>query len=124
MEKLLTMFVIAIALTGNAYAATETNPDSMAVTPVAATSEEIAALDVQAAFQQDTQPMELAALSEQEMTATEGAWFGGISWGSALGNLFTGFARGVTGFLGKLVPGGAPAQNPNGGGGIRGCLGC
>ena len=38
------------------------------------------ALDMQAAFQQDAQPMQLAALSGQEMKATEGAW----GWASAV----------------------------------------
>ena len=31
-------------------------------------------LDMQAAFQQDKQPMQVAMLSGQEMKATEGAW--------------------------------------------------
>ena len=34
----------------------------------------LSVLDMQAAFQQDKQPMQVAMLSGQEMKATEGAW--------------------------------------------------
>jgi hypothetical protein len=67
MKKLLAIFALAVAMTCNANAATETNSGS----------DLMAATQIQAAFQQDEQPMQMVALSGQEMSATEGAlwWF-------------------------------------------------
>jgi hypothetical protein len=77
MKKLLAMFALAVAMTGNAYA-TETNSgnDLLAAVQVQAATAGVVmnSVDMQAAFQQDAQPMQMAALSGQEMKATEGAW--------------------------------------------------
>jgi outer membrane lipoprotein SlyB len=81
MKKLLAMFALAVAMTGNAYAATETSSgtDLMAATQVQAVQAGVvSAVDMQAAFQQDAQPMQMAALSGQEMRATEGAFWGWV----------------------------------------------
>ena len=75
--KLLAMFALAVVMTGNAYA-TETNSgnDLMAATQVQAAAAGVVmnSVDMQAAFQQDAQPMQMAALSGQEMKETQGAW--------------------------------------------------
>lgn len=46
--------------------------------------------DTQMLFEQDAKPMQLAALSQQEMKETEGAW---IVWGARMG--FGGLSSGV-----------------------------
>jgi hypothetical protein len=55
-------------LSGQAYAA-EAQVEGIGAQPVAAFAE----TDLQALFEQDAKPMQLAALSEQEMRETEGA---------------------------------------------------
>ncbi|MEQ1603205.1 MAG: hypothetical protein ABL885_15730 [Methylophilaceae bacterium] len=83
MKKLLAMFALAVVITGNAYA-TETNSgnDLMAATQVQAAAAGVVmnSVDMQAAFQQDAQPMQMAALSGQEMKETQGAWRIRINW--------------------------------------------
>lgn len=82
MKKQLLSLVIVAAFASNAYAA---DTKTVALVPeVVASSQSstqsvdatpaLNALDMQAAFQQDAQPMQVAALSGQEMKATEGAW--------------------------------------------------
>lgn len=77
MKKLFAMFALAVAMSGNTYA-TETSRgnDLMAATQVQAVQAGVVmnSVDMQAAFQQDAQPLQMAALSGQEMRATEGAW--------------------------------------------------
>jgi len=78
-KQLLTLAIVA-AFASNAYAS-----DTLETTPVTgnvvtAQNQAVDAtpglnvLDMQAAFQQDKQPMQVAMLSGQEMKATEGAW--------------------------------------------------
>jgi hypothetical protein len=55
-------------LSGQAYAA-EAQVEGIGAQPVAAFAE----TDLQALFEQDAKPMQLAALSEQEMRETDGA---------------------------------------------------
>lgn len=83
MKKKLLSLVIVAAMTSNVYAAdmqdvallpgivASAQSPSIDVTPA------LNAIDMQAAFQQDAQPMQLAALSGQEMKETQGAfgWF-------------------------------------------------
>ncbi len=80
MKKQLLSLVIVAAFASNAYAS---NEQEVALLPGIVASAQtqavdatpaLNALDMQAAFQQDKQPMQLAALSGQEMKATEGAW--------------------------------------------------
>jgi hypothetical protein len=59
---------VAGMISGQAYAA-EAQVEAIAAQPVAAFAE----TDLQALFEQDAKPMQLAALSEQEMKETEGA---------------------------------------------------
>jgi hypothetical protein len=74
-------------LSGQAYAA-ETQVAAVGAQPVADFSQ----ADLQALFEQDAKPMQLAALSEQEMRETEGAviWFAPVA--------FAGFRYALTGF--------------------------
>lgn len=83
MKKKVLSLVIVAAFASNAYA---TNEQDAALLPGIVASAQtqavdvtpaLNALDLQAAFQQDKQPMQVAALSGQEMKATEGAfwWF-------------------------------------------------
>jgi len=78
-KQLLTLAIVA-AFASNAYAS-----DTLETTPVTGNvvtaqnqavdaTPALNALDMQAAFQQDKQPMQVAMLSGQEMKATEGAW--------------------------------------------------
>ena len=62
--------------------------------PVAAPLPQFTAADTQMLFEQDAMPMQLAALSQQEMKETEGAviWFAPIAWAGARYAL-TGFTR-------------------------------
>lgn len=61
--------------------------------PTVAPIEQFTAADMQLMFEQDAQPMQLAALSQQEMKETEGAWwvyaarmgYGGLSSGIRYG---------------------------------------
>jgi hypothetical protein len=80
MKKQLLSLVLVAAFTGNAYASdvkevtllpgivASAQTQAVDVTPA------LNSLDIQAAFQQDKQPMQVASLSGQEMKATEGAW--------------------------------------------------
>ncbi len=78
MKKLLAIFALAVAMTCNANAATEKNSgsDLMAAAQIQAVSAGVVmnTVDMQAAFQQDAQPLQMAALTSQEMRETEGAW--------------------------------------------------
>ena len=80
MKKQLLSLVIVAAFASNAYAADVQDAALLpgivasAQTQAVDATPALNALDMQAAFQQDTQPMQLAALSGQEMKATEGAW--------------------------------------------------
>lgn len=127
MKKLLAMFALAVVMTGNAYA-TETNSgnDLMAATQIQA-SGLMSAVDMQAAFQQDAQPLQMAALSGQEMKETQGTLVLHILSNPKLlasayqyynpifstANMF----RSATALLPKH-----PAPKPTGGGGKRGDL--
>lgn len=80
MKKQLLSLVIVAAFASNAYAS---DVQEAALLPGIVASVQtqavdatpaLNALDMQAAFQQDKQPMQVAALSGQEMKATEGAW--------------------------------------------------
>lgn len=80
MKKQLLSLVIVAAFASNAYASdvqevvllpgivASAQTQAVDVTPA------LNALDMQLAFQQDAQPMQVAALSGREMKATEGAW--------------------------------------------------
>jgi len=61
---------------------------------VAAPLPQFTAADTQMLFEQDARPMQLAALSQQEMKETEGAviWFAPVAWAGARYAL-TGFTR-------------------------------
>ena len=80
MKKQLLSLVIVAAFASNAYAADVQDAALLpgivasAQTQAVDATPALNALDMQAAFQQDTQPMQLAALSGQEMKETEGAW--------------------------------------------------
>lgn len=80
MKKKLLSLVIVAAFASNAYAS---DVQEVALLPGIVASAQTQAVDVtpalnaidmQLAFQQDAQPMQVAALSGQEMKATEGAW--------------------------------------------------
>jgi len=74
MKKQILSLVIVAAFAGNAYAA-DTQQSTRAPSNVkAVATSTLNALDMQAAFQQDKQPMQVAMLSGQEMKETEGAW--------------------------------------------------
>ncbi len=53
--------------------------------PVAAPPPQFSAADTQILFEQDAKPMQLAALSPQEMKATEGAWGFASVFGAGVG---------------------------------------
>ena len=87
MKKQLLSLVLVAAFAGNAYAS---NVQDVTLLPGIVASAQtqavdvtpaLNALDLQAAFQQDQQQMQVAALSGQEMKATEGAWGG---WGAVV----------------------------------------
>lgn len=97
--------------------------------PMATPLSQFTAQDTQMLFEQDTQPMQLAALSSQEMKETEGAWLqfaigaglggagyaygvykGNYAWntGNFIGNVGTGALIGGTfGAAGAIASGGA-----------------
>jgi len=86
MKKQLLSLAIVALFASNAYAS---KPQEATLLPgIVASAQSQAvdatpalnALDMQAAFQQDKQPMQVAALSGQEMKTTEGAW----GWASAI----------------------------------------
>lgn len=80
MKKQLLSLVIVAAFASNAYASDVQEVALLpgivasAQTQVVDVTPALNAIDMQLAFQQDAQPMQVAALSGQEMTATEGAW--------------------------------------------------
>ena len=80
MKKQLLSLVIVAAFASNAYASNEQEVALLpgivasAQTQAVDTTPALNVLDMQLAFQQDKQPMQVAALSGQEMKATEGAW--------------------------------------------------
>jgi len=78
-------------LSGQAYAA-EAQVAAIGAQPVAAFSQ----TDLQALFEQDAAPMQLAALSEQEMRETEGALglMGAVGGGLIGAISYTGYAIG------------------------------
>jgi hypothetical protein len=93
-----TVLALAVAgmISGQAYAA-EAQVEAVGARPVADFSQ----TDLQALFEQDAKPMQLAALSEQEMKETEGAW---------LLNAAGAFVGGFSGAYGYLT---SVAYNPN-----------
>jgi hypothetical protein len=99
MKKQLLSLVLVAAFTGNAYASNVQEATLLpgivasAQTQAVDVTPALNALDLQAAFQQDKQPMQVAALSGQEMTATQGAWGWYqvvviYNWASAIWNLY------------------------------------
>jgi len=84
-KQLLTLAIVA-AFASNAYASDVLEATPLTANVVTAQNQAVDAapalsvLDMQAAFQQDKQPMQVAMLSGQEMKATEGAW----GWVSAV----------------------------------------
>jgi len=113
---------LALAMAGLLSAqANATQLENLQTLPVAAFSQ----TDINAMFEQTDKPMQLAALSRQEMKETEGAWFqfaiggagyalgvyrGNYSWntGRFLGNVGTGALIGGTfGAAGAIASGGA-----------------
>lgn len=88
MKKKWLSLAVAAAFTSNVYAADAQTANVLPETHVLTTVQSVEALpalnaiDMQAAFQQDAQPMQMAALSGQEMKETEGAW---INWAIAGG---------------------------------------
>lgn len=77
---------LALAMTGLLSAQAHASENLQAAQPVAAFSQ----TDINAMFEQAGQPMQLAALSQQEMKETEGA-FG--PWGAAGGALVGGIGN-------------------------------
>jgi len=63
------------------FTMTTTSVSVLAETPVADT---FSTSEIVSLFEQDTQPLQLAALSGQEMKETEGAWG---PWGAAIGGV-------------------------------------
>ena len=76
MKKQILSLVIVAAFAGNAYAADTQQSTRAPSNMKAVATSTLNALDMQAAFQQDKQPMQVAMLSGQEMKETEGAWGG------------------------------------------------
>ena len=80
MKKQLLSLIIVAAFASNAYAANVQDAALLpgivasAQTQAVDATQALNALDLQAAFQQDKQPMQMAALSGQEMKETQGAW--------------------------------------------------
>jgi len=69
--------------------------------PVAAPLPQFSAADTQMLFEQDAKPMQLAALSPQEMKETEGAW---LNFGTAaLGGIVGGAGYGYGAFNGNYA---------------------
>lgn len=79
-------------LSGQAYAA-EAQVEGIATQPVAAFAE----TDLQALFEQDAAPMQLAALSEQEMKETEGALAPWVAR-AAIGGVTSGLRYAITNY--------------------------
>lgn len=88
MKKQLLTVVLAVTLIGNSYianAAMTAAPDMVIAAQTQGKSmSALSDMDMQAAFQQDAQPMQLAALSGREMTATQGAWAWMLPFATAL----------------------------------------
>ncbi len=87
MKKQLFILTLAVSslLMGSTYAVdvqTAAAPEIVVVaqTQVVAAMPALNELDMQAAFQGDVQAMEFAALSEQEMVETQGAWWPRRLW--------------------------------------------
>ncbi len=113
MKKQLLSLAIVALFASNAYASEPQEATLLPGIVAAAQSQAVDAtpalnaLDMQAAFQQDKQPMQVAALSGQEMKATEGAWgwFSAVvaanwAWGRTTGSAHDrAVSRGVGRFL-------------------------
>ncbi len=95
MKKQLLSLVIVAAFAGNAYAANEQDATRLPLVATAQTqavdaTPALNTMDLQAAFQQDQQPMQVATLSGQEMKETQGAWgflaVANFIWGATSGS--------------------------------------
>ena len=76
--KLLKTTLLVSALSLGGVAPTFANESQTAVLP------QFSPTDVKLVFETDAKPMELAALSQQEMKETEGAWWPIVYYGGAM----------------------------------------